>query len=264
MSAPPGQILAAGALPVTLGAPRVVGQSDREHFERVSRFAAFWARPVAFVDPSYLSIGPLGAEAVVAMDANPYFRGPVNASVSEALGLTKRPLDSDLVALITESPSHQLVIPLMTAPIASLQRVGLALAAAILSGRVSGLILKSDRAQARAALGDAGFQIAVEEAPFMYGALAEIDLKAPGTGLMPNDGTSGSSAIEILRFARASLGRLCDALVPALTELLALRFPVDPAFDDRARMLGPFSPKQIDLAVRMIKRKEPSWLASIG
>ncbi len=241
----------------------VAAMADVRQMRLLAKLAEFLLRPVGFVDPGRLRAGPLGPEAIVAMARTPGFAAPINAVIVDALHLNAVAVEAELISRLATSTPHRLAALLLIGPIATVDRLAATLAAAILSKRVAGLILRSDRQRAREALGDEAFQFAVEEAPLLHAGLTELDLKLAGAGLTGAADAPEALRAEIIDFGRSALGRFCDATAPVVADLLALRFPAASTYADRARTVTALKPSHVEQVVKLVRRKEQSWSAFI-
>jgi hypothetical protein len=100
------------------------------------------------------------------------------------------------------------------------------LAAAALSRRIRGLVLKADRELAREILGADGFDVATHEAPVLHPALCELDAKSGKEPLFASDSDAAGRREKIMDFGLQIAGRFLDASEPVFAGLFSLRMIV--------------------------------------
>ena len=219
--------------------------------------AHFLSRPSAFVHEARLAVGPFDGRAVAAMRADPAFRPAIDRTLAESLFTASPGVTWDGFGA---GPGHDVVGAMLVTPIDRLTRVALLLGAAVLSRRITALLLLADRRAVREALGDEAFRFATEEAPLMFTGLARL----------ASDTATGRDMVATVT-DRGALRAFCFAVIaafvghtaPAAAPLIALRLP-----PDETRAAGDAVPQfdgaTFQQALRLINRKEPRWSGSIA
>lgn len=209
--------------------------------------ARFLLRPADFTDAAHWQVLALPADVVANMNRTPPFRRSVNAALSElVVGLVD--MDAAALAALRGTREGRLCAAMLVAPIGAVERVAGLVGAAVLSKRITQLLMAADRRAARAEMGDEAFDFAIGEAPLMCPDLA---------GLAPR--ISESETVPFSDSARRLLIAFVDQIAPVLARLISLRFrPLSPQ-----AALPSFSSAQLTQVTRLIIRKEPAWLAFI-
>ncbi|WP_298959704.1 hypothetical protein [uncultured Methylobacterium sp.] len=230
---------------------------------RASRLAAALAgviaRPLDHLDAAAAAgaLAPLPASAVAALAARPAFRRPLNRAASRSLGLHALPLDAAFLARLAAAPRTRLAALLATQPTGPLGEAARLAAAAVLHRRVTGLVLRTDRARIRTALGEAGFAVAVHEAPLLHADLAEID-DGGGAAAFAADLDPEAARAHLAGTGLSLLARFLAAVEPGLAALFRHRLP--PGADPGEPLPG----SACDHLTRLLRRRMDPWTALIG
>lgn len=231
---------------------------DQDRFRRLAQLAAALADPFAFLDPARHSLPPLTSAETNALAKAPGFRRPIARAVASAQGLTSPALVGDVHQRESLSPAAQLVVAALAAPRADLHGLAMLLAGAVLHKRVLALVLKQDRQRLAAALGPEAFMMAEREAVLLYRPLAGLDARTLSTDVFLEAPKPPHLPAAVL-FGLAILSRLIEAAEPQLHRLFQLRLPPAasaPAMTDAVAL--PTS-VHLDLAIRLVSRRMPSW-----
>jgi len=242
----------------------VLGAVDGRRLDLAVRLARLVLRPIEFADDAYCRLGPFGPPQVRAMAVHHAFGPPVNRALSHAIGFDAVTFSPDMMMRLTSSARSRLAVLLVTEPTDVVQRVASMLAAAVLSRRVLRLVLKNERARVRETMGEDGFHIAIHEAPLLHSVLAELDRDTADTAMLAD----GSDAVErrerVVAFGFAVIGRFLDATEAVLADLLAARLPPGIRYDERDTMVQRLTEVHCEHVVKLVRRRQRSWLASIG
>jgi hypothetical protein len=231
---------------------------DRRGLELAIRLAGFLASPSRHVHVKRMALAPFSGEEVLAMARHDAFCRPVETRLAAALGLQEVQVGRAFLGRLATSPSARLAVLLVTQPFAEVGRLATALAAAVLSRRVTGLILKAEREAVRRALGEEAFSLAVQEVPLLHPVLGDLDGiagKGVPTALL-DAGAAESYGHQVLRGFLAHED-------PALAHLHDLTRPPGQTSADGAAV-RPFQLPQVDHVVRFVRRRQPQWSAIIG
>ncbi|PDT90821.1 hypothetical protein CO669_07545 [Bradyrhizobium sp. Y36] len=226
------------------------------------RLASLLRRPIDYIDPLQRELDSLEPHVIGAMSDHPAFRAPINRAVARRIGFDAVPIDDLMLGRLRRAPSSRLAVAILTAPMDEVAGMAKLLAAAILSRRIRGTVMKADREQIRDALGDGVLEFAIQEVPVLYPALCELDLTPRQEPLQPigEHGIAG----QIEQLGLAAIGRFLDIAEPSLAGPFALRLP--PATHDAARAsaVGRFETIHCDQLMKIVRRRQQSWSAIIG
>jgi hypothetical protein len=248
---------------------RSAGNNDRQ-LELAVRIAVLLKRPIGFIDDAYCRLASLEPAQVRAIATHPAFRAPINRAVEDSLGLTgslgvaAADIDTGMLSRLASSPRSRLAVLFATAPIEEVRQVAWMLAAAVLSKRIRGLVLKTDRELARDILGADGFDVATHEAPVLHPALCELDAKTDIAPLFTADDDAAGRQEHIMAFGLQIAGRFLDTTEPALGKLFSLRVPPSASYRERDQAVKPFGDVHCQQVVKFIRRRQQSWSAIIG
>jgi hypothetical protein len=235
---------------------------NEDHFRRLSLLAAALADPFAFLDPSRQSLQPLTSAEVNVLAAAPGFRRPIARAIASVQGLASPSVVGDIHQRLATSPPAQLVVAALAAPRTDLHGLATLLAGAVLHKRVLALVLKQDRQRLAATLGPEGFMMAEREAVVLYRPLAGLDARTLATDVLLEPSTPPDPPAVVL-FGLSVLARLIEMAEPQLHRLFRLRLPtaaLTPAMIDA--VATPTS-VHLDLAIRLVSRRLPSWQVRI-
>lgn len=216
-----------------------------------AQIAARLVRPVGHVDPDLCALPPLAGPAVAAACANPAFRAPLNRAVARALRPDAAGIDAACLARLRTSPRTRLAALLVAEPEPVLHAAALRVAAAVLHPRIVTLVLRSERERVRAALGEAAFLVATQEAPLLHGPLAGI--AGAGSDIL---GEPEALRARLVRLGLETLARFVGAVEPALAAIFRWRLPA-PA--GGAGQAAPLDPGMCDHIVRLLRRRMDAW-----
>jgi hypothetical protein len=232
--------------------------------ELAVRIAMLLKRPIAFIDDAYCRIASLESSQVRAIAAHPAFRAPINRAVEGSAGIEGTNVDTEMLSRLASSPWSRLAVIIATAPMEEVRQVAWMLAAAALSRRISGLVLKADRELAREILGTDGFEVATHEAPILHPALCELDANPDKAPLFTMAGDTAGRREHIMGFGLQITGRFLDASEPILGNLFSLRVPPSANYPERDQSARAFSDVHCQQVVKFVRRRQPSWSAIIG
>jgi hypothetical protein len=235
-----------------------------KQFEAAVRLANFLARPIGFIDSAHCRMGSLGPAALQAMAQSSAFHASINRGVAGAIGFSQAIIGAEMLAQLGTAAPLRLAILVITSSLDEAAGAGFMLAAAILSKRVRGLILKADRQLVQEALGAEGWDVAIHEAPLLYPRLCELDAASMAEPLFENAAGLDARREEIVAIGLQALGRFLDAVEPALSDLFALRLPPSVGYSRRSQSIEPLSSAHCEQVVKLIRRKQQSWPAIIG
>ncbi|WP_187371583.1 hypothetical protein [Methylobacterium oryzihabitans] len=234
---------------------------------RAARLAAALAgviaRPLDHLDgaaaaaSAAAALAPLPVSDVAALAARPAFRRPLNRAASRGLGLHALPLDAAFLARLAAAPRTRLAALLATQPAGPLGEAARLAAAAVLHRRVTGLVLRTDRARIRTALGESGFAVAVHEAPLLHADLAELD-DGGGAAAFAADLDPEAARAHLAGTGLGLLARFLAAVEPGLAALFRHRLP--PGAEPRDPLPG----SACDHLTRLLRRRMDPWTALIG
>jgi hypothetical protein len=232
--------------------------------ELAVRIATLLKRPIGFIDDAHCRIASLEPAQVRAIARHPAFRAPINRAVEDGIGIATANIDGAMLSRLNSSPRSRLAVIIATAPMEEVRQVAWMLAAAVLSRRIRGLVLKADRELARETLGADGFDVATHEAPVLHPALCELDARPGKEPLFTGDSDAAGRRDKIMGFGLQIAGRFLDASEPVLADLFSLRVPPSATYSERDQSVRPFGEAHCQQAVKFIRRRQPSWSAIIG
>ena len=237
---------------------------DSRRLDLAVRIAALLTRPIAAIDDASCRVMTLGPAQVRAMAGHPAFCAPLNRAVAESIGFATAPIDDGMLFRLASSASSRLAAIMVTAPMAEVTHTAWVLAAAVLSRRVRTLMLKADRDLARETLGTEGFDIATREVPVLYPALCELDAGPGPEPLFAAAGDVTSRREQIAGFGLQVAGRFFDSSEPILGELFARRVPPAAKHPEREISVRPLGNAHCEQVVKLVRRRQPAWSATIG
>ncbi|QOZ76320.1 hypothetical protein XH83_13210 [Bradyrhizobium sp. CCBAU 53351] len=229
--------------------------------ELAVRLASLLRRPIDYIDPFHRALHPFDPDMIGAMADHRAFRAPINRVVAGRIGFDAVSIDEPMLSRLRRAPSSRLPVAILTAPMVEVTHVARLLAAAILSRKIRGTVMKVDRKRIRDALGDGVFEFAIQEVPVLYPALCELDLTPRDEPVRPAEEHSDIGQIEQL--GMSALGRFLDATEPSLAGPFALRLPPATDYAARASAVGRFETIHCDQIVKIVRRRQQSWSAII-
>lgn len=215
------------------------------------------AHPLATFHPAQIRLAPLSDEVLVGAAVVPHFSGPLNRAASRQLGLADLPLGADFFDRLATRPLTRLAVLLVVEPIASIAAAALLVAGAVMHRSLVAVVLGSQRARLRAALGDAAFDVATREALLLHAPLVAAAGREPLPGL-DDEAALRDGLVE--RGTRALHGAVASS-EPALADLLVRRFR--PGWPGVAQA-EPFTADIVDHLLKLLRRRMPAWAASIA
>jgi hypothetical protein len=264
-------IALAHRLPDSVVAPKHISPTDildrqvnNGQFELAVRIATLLKRPITFIDDAYCRLAPLEPAQVKAIARHPAFRVPINRAVEDSIAVATENIDGAMLSRLTSSPWPRLAVIIATAPMEDVRQVAWMLAAAVLSRRLRGLVLKADRELARETLGAEGFDIATHEVPVLHPALCELDARSSKEPLFTQGSDAAGRHEQIMGFGLQIAGRFLDASEPVLADLFSLRVPPSANYSERDQSVRAFGEAHCQQVVKFIRRRQQSWSAIIG
>ncbi|MEJ1160534.1 hypothetical protein [Prosthecomicrobium sp. N25] len=241
------------------------GIADLRRLDLLARLAHAVLRPADRAHPDRLApafgTGTMTAGSLAALLAVPAFRGPVNRALAAALDLDQLPIGPGLLARIDAAPATRAAILLVTADGQSLAGAARALAAAVLHRRIAGMVLKAERSRAAAILGEAGFAVAVHEAPVLHAGLGAL---AGSADVLAGDPADPETSARMDRYGLACVGRYVEAVEPELLPLLLLRVRPASGYDPERLGIAAMANTHVEQVVRLMRRRRPAWSDTIG
>lgn len=236
-------------------------RAEARTLELAARLASLLRRPIDYIDPTQCKLEPLDGAVIDAMAGHRAFRAPINRAVAAQIGFDAVPVDDLMLGRLRRAPSSRLAVVILTAPLDEVAHVARLLAAAILSRRIRGTVMKTDREQIRDALGGGVFDFAIQEVPVLYPSLCELDLTPRNEPLQPT--TEPGQVGQIEQLGMAALGRFLDGTEPSLAGPFALRLPPAIHYASRDSAVGRFETIHCDQIVKIVRRRQQSWSAII-
>jgi hypothetical protein len=239
-------------------------EPDGGQLEVAVRLAALLARPVAYIDESHCRLAQFPADRIKAIAAHRSFRAPVNRAVADSIGFTTVAIDGAMLERLTSSRSSRLAGTVVTAAMEEVRQVAWTLAAAVLSRRICGIVLRAHRGLAREILGAEGFDIATREVPVLYSALGELNATTGEEPLFVEGADATVERERVIALGLQALGCFLDASEPVLGELFSFRVSPSANYAERRQFVRPFGEIHCEQIVRFTRRRQPSWSATIG
>lgn len=246
----------------TLGATGVDGAIASPAFPvlgALSRLAAALSDPFATFDRSRWSLGSLSPTEVEAIAAGPAFRRPMRRAVAAQLTSGVAAVSRDDFIRIAGTPEGRLATSMLNAPVNEVLDLALLCAGAALHRDVIATTGKAERAALRARLGSEAYLLATQEASGLYPALAALgDTPQFHAAIAAEDDDAGRR--HFAGYGVGLLFALIAPVAPSLCDLVVRRLPPDfrPGPPPSAK------PGEIGRLFRLIDRRKPSWLATIG
>jgi hypothetical protein len=225
----------------------------------LSRLAAALSDPFSTFDRESWSLGSFSPSEMEAVAADPAFRRPVRRALTQHTAAGLATVSRDDFIRIAGATEGRLAISMLSAPVSEVVDVALLCAGAAFQRDILATTGKTERAALRARLGSDAYLLATQEASGLYPALAALgDAQQFHAALAADDADVGRR-----QFAGSGLGLLFALIGPvasSLCDLIARRLPPDlkPGAAPSAK------PVEIGRLLRLIDRRKPSWLATIG
>ena len=236
-------------------APASRSCADPRAFELVARLAAALANPFSIVPSVAGALPGLPEDALRKLASSAHFGRPLRRAAARALDFDALAFGADFCECLTE-PAARLCVGLAIEPIETVRAAALDLAVAILHRRILMLVLKSDRAKLRAAIGEDALLLATQEAPLRYAGLASLDRFSDFEPLL-RDGDEQAIRDRLCAFGMQALSRFIDANAPALFDLFKKRAA---GHDCASGLIGD---SQCDQILKLFRRRASSWSAFI-
>ncbi|WP_378940842.1 hypothetical protein [Mesorhizobium sp. ANAO-SY3R2] len=236
------------------------GPANGRAFGEIARVASALAHVLDGFDESAWIDATLVPAEMRKLSVSPHFGRSIRAIATRAVTGADFNVSATQFFALAADPRGRLALKLVSAPAEELEQVSLLVAAAILHRAILHTTAKAERQRVRLALGPAAFMLATQEAPVLYAGLMTPD----GDNLLLSILSAGADEKDVqrgfVRFGLAALLRLTEAVAPGIERLLERRLPPDL----RPSLNG--APPELDcsLFVKLIRRRMPSWSATIG
>ncbi len=252
----------ASAIAVDEGSSVRSGSQSRS-IDCMVRVAAALSNPFEFLDPERASVGPMLGADVLALSRSPAFRGPMSRALLTTHALDGYTLKPDLFERLASTPMGRWTLLVLCSPRQELYALARLLSGAILHRRVLGVIMKADRVRMAEALGEEGFLLAEREAAVLYRPLAGLDSQSMAQSAMTAAGSEPNRS-PVFLFGLAALHRLASFSMPELSKVLTLRFPAGAFEPSMAGAVAAPTLVHLDLVMKLVARRMPSWQAFIA
>lgn len=240
-----------------------LGDIGGRRLELAAQLAAVFVRPLDVFDSHAGRLEPLTATETRAIAAHPAFRAPLNRAMASALQLANTTLDEQQLARLNTDGRLRCAVLLVSQPQQALRQAATVVAAAVLHRRVLKIAFKAEIGRIREVLGAEGFEIATREAPLLHAALGELDA-AVDPAVFDAAVSAAEGQRHCLEFGLDILCRFVDGAVPALSDLMRFRCRSDLERQARGTVGKPLHAAHCDHIVKLIRRRMPSWSATIG
>ena len=255
----------------TAAAPDVAGEQtvpyrpgDRRSLLLSARLAAAILRPAAIVGESADFLAPLTSQQVRAAAALPGFMPAVNRALRRDIGLTQLNLPRDLPQRLSERSASRLAVLLLVEPLALMQRAAAIVGATILHRQIVSLMMKDQRAAARAAMGEEAFVVATLEAPMLNAGLALLDKGGWRMDSLAGQGTGEAAQARFRAYCGEALCRFVETAEPSLLGFFSCRLPALAKADDKSRLIAGMNDGHCAQIVKLLRRRLPEWADFIG
>ncbi len=224
----------------------------------LSRLAAAVADPFATFDRESWSLGSLSPTEVEAFAADPAFRRPLRRAVAAQATSGLSAVSRDEFIRIAGAPEGRLAISMLAAPVNEVLELALLSAGAAVHKDVLATTGKAERAALRARLGNEAYLLATQEASGLYPALSALgDTQQFRTAVAAEEDAGRRHFIGL---GLSLLFALINPVAPSLCDLIARRLPPD----YRPGKAPSAKSTEVGRLLRLIDRRRPSWLATIG
>lgn len=225
----------------------------------LSRLAAALSDPFATFDRDNWTLGNLSPSEMEAIAADPAFRRPLRRALAEQVAVGLATLSREEFIRIAGTTEGRLAISMLNAPTDQILDLALLCAGAAFHRDILATTGKAERASLRACLGTDAYLLATQEASGLYPALAALGDTRQFHAAFADDDADARRR----RFASYGLGLLFALIGPiasSLCDLIARRLPpgLEPGEAPSAK------PGEIGRLLRLIDRRRPAWLATIG
>lgn len=239
-------------------------QGVQRSFILSARLAAAILRPAGIVDPGPDFLAPLTPQQVRAAAALPGFMPAVNRALRRDIGLTQLNLPRDLSQRLSERSASRLAVLLVVEPLALLQRAAAIVGATILHRQIVSLMMKDQRAAARAAMGEEAFVVATQEAPMLNAGLAVLDKGGWRIDSLAGQGSVEAAKARFEACCGEALCRFVETAEPSLLGFFACRLPARAKADDKSRLIAGMNDGHCAQIVKLLRRRLPEWADFIG
>ncbi len=233
-----------------------------EPWHLAARLAAVIARPIDHALALDYPGSPLSAAPLAALARHPAFHGPLNRALSRHLRLGGTEVTPEVLARIASSRDTRLCVLLASQPMALVREAAAALGAAILHREVVRVVMKADRDRVRAVLGEAGFQVATQEAALLHAPLAGLCPPGAGASVLEAGVETAAARGALAGLGLGALAGFVELVEPGLAPLLRRR--IDAAPEPAAPRAGLLTQEHGDHIVRLLRRRIGAWSALIG
>lgn len=224
----------------------------------LSRLAAALSDPFATFDRESWSLSNLSPAEVETIAANPAFRAPLRRAVATQATAGLAAVSRDEFIRIAGAPEGRLAIAMLVAPVDDVLELALLSAGAAFHRDVLATTGKAERAALKARLGSEAYLLATQEASGLYPGLAALgDTQQFRTAVAAEEDAGRRHFIGL---GLGLLFALIGPVAPSLCDLIARRLP--PEY--RPGKAPSAKPAEIGRLLRLIDRRRPSWLATIG
>lgn len=233
--------------------------TDQRSLELAARLAGAILRPIKQVDDSFLRLAPLTAQHVRAASALPAFASAINRAVRSDIESRGLALPRDFGRRLADRSSSRLAVLLVTEPIELINRAARMLAGAILHRQVLALMLKDQRAAARAVMGEEAFLAATQEVPMLNPSLGLLDKGRLKIQSLIQPDIAEAQKMRFLAFGGEALCRFTDTAEASLSSFFACRLPPAARPDDSSRAIAGMTEGQCTHVIKLLRRRLPEW-----
>jgi hypothetical protein len=238
----------------------VEGAVDRMAFGHIARLASALARPLDSFDESAWSSASLPAREMRNLSGSRYFGSAVRAVAARAVVGSDFDMPAAMLRAMAGTREGRLALGLVSAPVEEVEQIGLLVAAAILYRAVLHTTAKVERQRVQLALGSTAFVVATQEAPVLYPALAVPEAPEILRLLLSASMDEPQVRRGFVRFGLAQLLPMTGRGAPMIARLVQRHLPPD----FHPPLSGPLPDLDRGLIVKLIRRRMPSWSATIG
>lgn len=234
--------------------------SPSEHsFGLLSRLGAALSDSFSTFDREQWSLGELSASEIETIAADPSFRQPLRRAVAQKAASSLAAVPRDDYLAMSDTREGKLAVGLLSAPLAEVLDFSLLVSGAAFHRDILAATGKAERAALRESLGQPAYLLATQEARGLYPALGLLGdpqsfraIVALGEAEAARRHFAGHGLALLMALCRPAAAALCELVPRRLPSGFPLgRVPAAPA-DDLARLF------------RLIDRRRPAWLATIG
>ncbi|MBC8130272.1 MAG: hypothetical protein H7Y08_08115 [Rhizobiaceae bacterium] len=229
-------------------------------FANAVHLAAAIARPLHYLRPDAMQLGPFAPAEVVALLGQPAFKRFVEGALLREARIRDLDLKPADIATLSSDGGGRLTMLLLRETHAQLETAALVSASAALQRQVLQLTHKIDRHRMRDILGAANHSMATQEAPNLHPTLAVL-----GSDRVLSDAMADTASLDVGRRIVVDYGlRLLQAYVrtvrPAFSALMEARLPASAG----AMTVPPEASASLADLRKLLRRRMPAWSAIIG